>query len=193
MFSSSFSDLVALSILFDLIPMGKNLLHYLAQPYSGIEGLAEKALIKLKDRAVYDNLGGAPLDTAVYKSRFNLMHENNRAYYLACLDNPSVSNLIEFSSIRATWAILKSVKDYLHHYPSLAKRYTGLVPLGKNVVVFFNKFYKTDIPHSSPNYAHHVEIQKQTNILAKKFNVSSMVVNDLMYIEGGKILQNTNK
>ena len=152
--------------------------------------MANKAYTALLNRTPLNkiHIGFNTLDNNIFISRFKITGENNEFYYMACKNNPSVYDLENISFIKANWSILYALKQLLHHNPDMALKYRGLVPLGAPVIKFFNTATSSEIPDQNPSLAAHIGVQKMTNSLAKKLNVSSMTVNDLMYLEGEQLI-----
>lgn len=166
-----------------------NLLHYLARPRCNMEGVAEKALQAFKRRIPFTecSLGFAPQDSKIYKKRFQLLNHNNRAFQIAIKENPTIEELEEFSLIEPGWSILFPLKAFLHDHPKMAVKYRGLVPFGKTVMAFFNALEIGEPVKGTPSFGDHIALQELTNKLADLHGCSTILINNLMYLEGMKM------
>jgi hypothetical protein len=177
---------------------GTNLVHYLAQPPIAHQNFnfheSKRVLIERQHQDHLDLFNMAPADVQVFKSRAELMSGNNEAYRIAVMEDPSVEYLIDFSYMKATWAILYALKHYLMHHTEKAKKYTGFLPYGSAVIAFVNSLDSFSCTtgrkiKSNPDYSDHVFLQNITNRAAQLSGKTSIQINNEMYLEGKKLLK----
>lgn len=189
MYRKSIQDITKLVTSF-LGNYGDNLLHYLSLPRIAVNGVAEKCMKAFQSRTPFEDcsIGFAGPDSKIFKKRFRLLNHNNRAFFLASKKNPSIPEIEEFSLIEPCWAILFSVKKYLHDHSELAVAYRGLLPFGKPVTAFYNSLNYFELIKGSPTFSDHINLQTISNKLADLYGCSSVIINDEMYLEGNRIL-----
>lgn len=127
----------------------------------------------------------SPNDSGIFNHRFKLVIDNNRAYSLLQKPDASVSEIEELSEEDPCWSTLFPIKGYLGHHIEKARRYRGMVPFGQYVIKVYNEI--TDgYPEvkSPPTYRDHERLREITNLIADRYHIPSIAVNDLMYNEG---------
>jgi len=204
----SILDVASLNRAFMKIPVGSSLLHYMSQPKTS-QGEEKDRIFSLKFLAclyhrifegVCDflkntfgspDLNYTPQDAGIVKKRLRVMANNNRAYELACLDHPTVRDLEEFASIEDCigWACLFPVKMYLHHHPYVAAQYRGILPFGAGVMEALKKIDFEHAPKGRPTYAEHIRLRDLTNKIASSRGITTIAVNDDLYLIGMKLRQ----
>jgi hypothetical protein len=189
------SALMALHATFDnLYGIGKNILHYMAMPRIFHNGFnfeeAKRVLFERQHPDKLDAINMVPQDVSIFKKRAQILSDNNKAYRIATLDNPSVQDLIDFSYLAQGWSVLFPLKHYIMHHMDKAMAYNGLLPYGSAVIAFVNSIESTPKAISSnPTYAEHVYLRDITNREAQAFNMPSVEINNVMYLGGLKLLK----
>lgn len=202
----------SLDLAFQQIPVGSNLLHYLSQPKNSLGSkekdriFSERFSACLEARVSYEDasdflqkkfgspdLGYVPQDAGVLKKRFSVMGHNNRAYEIALMGNPVVPILEEFASLDPCFSLLYAVKMFLHHYPYKARDYRGMLPFGSNVIMAVNAIdgFEPKVEESKPSFQDHVRLMVLTNRLADKYGMTTLAINDLLYLEGRALSKHT--
>lgn len=170
---------------------GNNLIHYLAQPKIAHPNFkfheSKRVLIERQHPDHLDIFKMVPADVPVFKSRAELMSSNNEAYRIAVMEDPPVEYLIDFSYMKATWAILYALKHYLMHHTEKAKKYTGFLPYGSAVIAFVNSLDSGRKIKANPDYSDHVFLQNISNRAAQLSGKTSIQINNEMYLEGKKL------
>jgi hypothetical protein len=200
--SVSLIDVASLNEAFRKIPVGSNLLHYLAQPKTSMSAdkdrlFAEKFYVCLYERVakvtdfLQERYGSGelcyvPQDAGVVHKKIMVITNNNRAYELAVKIDPTVQDLEEFAKLDPCWSLLFPVKAYLHHHFSVAKDYRGMLPFGGGVIEAVNKIWNRTMK-GSPSFQDHVRLMAMTNEIADKHGMTTIAVNDLLYLEGMQI------
>lgn len=115
--------------------------------------------------------------------RIKLIAENNRAFELAMIRNPSVEDVEAFSCLRPCYSILKPVKDFLADHPDIAKGYRGMQPFGQPVEAFLVRLSSlgVSVPVKGSTFSDHVRLRDITNYLADMTGMTTVAVNTLMY------------
>jgi hypothetical protein len=109
--------------------------------------------------------------------------------------NPTLEEIIELSFKCTGWSTLFAIKHALiHHVDDWIKggRYTGFLPYGSAVITFINSLESRhgNTIKQTPNYADHVYLQQLSNTMSALMGISSIELNNYMYLEGMKILAN---
>jgi len=178
----------------NLYGIGNNLLHYLAMPRIFHNGFnfeeARRVLFERQHPDKLDAINMAPADVSIFKKRAEILADNNKAYRLATLDNPSVQDLIDFSYLSQGWSVLFPLKHYIMHHMDKAMAYNGFLPYGSAVIAFVNSLESRpkDIS-TNPTYAEHVYLRDISNREALTFNMPSVEINNVMYLRGLKLLK----
>jgi hypothetical protein len=196
MFTFKFSDLASLHQAFNKTRIHNTLIEYFAEPKTPHNNFNyDLALQGLQTRQPLDTtiINMAPQDVNIFKKRFAFLSNNNEAYRIAMTANPTIKDLINFSYLSAGWSTLFPIKVALVHHRTdwHMKDYTGLLPFGAAVITFYNSLglYKTI--SKSPDFADHVNLQNLSNELAPALGITSMDLNNYMYLEGMEILKQT--
>ena len=200
--SVSLIDVASLYEAFHKIPVGSNLLHYLSQPKTPMSPdkdrvFAEKYYACLHERVVcitpflLEHYGDGdlcyiPQDAGVVKKKIMVMANNNRAYELAVKRDPTLQDLEEFARLDPCWSMLFPLKAYLHQHFGVAKDYRGMLPFGGGVIEAVNSIWGRTMK-GSPSLQDHVRLMEMTNEIADKHGMTTIAVNDLLYLEGMKI------
>lgn len=192
----SLKALIELHESFDLpYGIGPNLIHYLARPRILFNSFnfeeAKRVLIERQHPDKLDIINMAPQDVSIFKNRAALLSSNNEAYRIATSDNPSIEDLVAFSYMSPGWAVLFSLKHYLIHHREKAKDFNGFLPYGSAVIAYINNL---DLQRSkpitpTPSFADHVFLQKISNQEAQALGISSVEINNIMYIQGTKLIK----
>jgi hypothetical protein len=173
--------------------IGNNLIHYFAHPRipqpTFIFANAINSFVKRQHAESLDQMRMAPQDVSIFKKRAGLLATNNAAYYIASKEYPAVQELYDFSLIQPCWSILFPLKHYLLHHPETARNYRGLLPFGSEVVKYINKMIKNKPKPvlASPDVADHVFLQQITNSMSDFTGMTTVTINNVMYLEGRKI------
>ena len=188
------SALMALHAAFDnLYGIGNNLLHYMAMPRIFNKGFkfeeAKRVLFERQHPDKLEVIGMAPQDVSVFKKRASLLANDNEAYRIAVMANPSIPELIKFSYMMPCWSILYPLKHYIMHHMELARDYNGFLPYGSAVIAFVNALNSKPgaVSTTSPSYADHVYLQEISNRESIGLNIPSVEINNMMYLQGIKI------
>jgi hypothetical protein len=172
---------------------GNNLIYYLAQPriiHNGFNFFEAKRVLTERQHPDHlDIFKMAPNDVTIFKIRSELMASNNDAYRIAISEDPSVEDLIAFSYMKARWAILYPLKHYLMHHLEKAKKYTGLLPFGAPIINFVNTLSNKPKIIKSPDFSDHVFLQNISNKAAQLRGMTSIEINNEIYLEGKKIME----
>lgn len=200
----SIIEIASLYEAFRKIPVGSNLLHYLSQPKTSKSPdedrlFAEKFYACLYERVAdvssylllkygSGDLSYVPQDAGVVKKKLSVMCNNNRAYELAVKTWPTRFDLEEFSRLDPCWSLLFSVKLYLHHHEHHAMEYRGMLPFGGGVIESINRIWGRNAK-ARPTHQDHVRLMNMTNELADKLGMTTIAVNDMLYLEGMKLRQ----
>ena len=162
----------------------------------------EEALNLMLYRTAYDDLPDLGINaqsTTVFKKKFDLLAKNNKAYYLATKVNPTAKDLSIFSKIRPCWSTLFPIKCYLCDHPKEARKYRGMQPFGKFVIRFFNAVIDHFDPDemeegpeyalvgSQPTFSDHCRLREMTNRCADLTGMSTVAVNNYMYMIGQEL------
>jgi len=186
---------------FRKIPVGPNLLHYLSQPKTSqspekdhifsekfYECLVERVsdvTSFLTERYGDGMLAYAPQDAGVVKKKIAVMRNNNRAYELAVSPGLSVSSLEEYARLDPCWSLLFPLKVYLHHHVGAAKGYRGMLPFGGGVIEAINQIWGDEYQiEGRPTVQDHIRLMVMTNDNADKRGMTTIAVNDELYLEG---------
>jgi len=128
----------------------------------------------------------------IFTKRIKLLTSNNKAYELAVKINPSAKDLEEFSKIDPCFATLFPVKAYIHDHPEIAADYRGMLPFGREVILYFNSIVSSDmIVKGSPSFKDHVNLREITNRKAALMGMPSITINNVMY-HFGRIIRKHN-
>jgi len=178
--------------------IGDNLIHYFAHPRIPLPtfdfAAAVDAFTKRQHPDDMNQLKMAPQDVSIFRKRAGLLATDNRAYYIATHRDPTTLQLEEFSLIQPCWSTLFPLKHFLMHHPKQAKEYKGLLPYGSEVVKYVNVKIKTK-PHNiptSPDYSDHVFLQHITNEMSEFTGISTVEINNMMYLQGRHIDDKVN-
>jgi hypothetical protein len=180
-------------LLFPQHPTHNRVLEYFAEPRINHSSYKKQecieGLIGRKDWDHSPQFGFAPPDFQVFKKRFELLSHNNRAYSIVSKYYPTVQELEELSTIEPCWSILFPIKIFLLHHPELARAYRGMLPYGKEVIAFYNNcpYDAPEIMGKTPTYAEHEYLRTMTNLLADHTGWSTVMLNNMMYLEGQKL------
>lgn len=202
--SVSLIDVASLNEAFRKIPVGSNLLHYLAQPKTSMSADKDRVFVErlyaclservskldveafLTSRYGDKELCYIPQDAGVVHKKIHSMSNNNKIFEIAVKLDPTVKDLEEFSRLDPCWSLLYPVKMYLHHHFHIAKDYRGMMPFGGGVIEAVNKIWNR-IMKGSPSFQDHVRLMAMTNEIADKHGMTTIAVNDLLYLEGMKL------
>jgi hypothetical protein len=170
------------------------------QTFPGNLTFAEQLYVGMTNRLNFDDAVKAynfkfhPRETTVFKTRFDTLSSNNKAFRIATSTSISVADCEDFSYIKPGWALLFPLKMSLIAHPQLARNYFGFLPFGSEVIAWFNfvmadqKFSRNYQVGTQPTLADHVLLQDYSKTLAIHHGMTTVAVNHYMYMEGKKLL-----
>lgn len=179
-------------LLFLDTPASNRVIDYCVEPRINHSSLRKDlCLHDLENQVPWDSSSQfhfAPADFQIYHKRYEL-NQNPRVHALWMKRNPNQFDLDEVSYLTHGWAGLFPLKLYLLHHPDLAKLYRGLLPFGREVIAFYKKCNANLNPLSgvTPNYQDHLKLQIFTNLMATHLGITSVMINNFMYLEGRRL------
>lgn len=152
------------------------------------------ALLGRKSLDDVPNANFAPNDARIFEKRFRLMANSDRFFIIASKINPTATELEELAVIGYGWSVLFAVKLYLVDHPDIARAYKGLMPYGAPIKAFVNslKSRPKEIT-GSPDLRDHVYLQRISNQMAGVLGVTSVVINNYMYLQGERLISRAAK
>lgn len=170
------------------IPAGTSIGHYLSTTFINSPNRDNSVILRILKTRSYGNhnLPMANLsqrEIGYLKCRNNFLIQNQHAYNLAWIENPTVQQLEDFSRMDQRWSILIAIKTFLIHNPEMAKKYRGFLPYGGPVAAFMSKALERNID-PSPSLAEHIELMNITNAVAEFLKITTVEVNTMFYLEG---------
>jgi hypothetical protein len=166
--------------------IGNNLMFYMA--WSSCPTFCAEACYEAMFNRTYPDgdpiqyFNANPWESKTFTKRFKLLESNNKAYEIATRLNPSAAALEEFSNIEPNFSVLFPIKRYISDHPEIASAYKGMLPFGKEVLMYYNHIVRTEWQiKNSPTFKDHVRLRDVSNRKALLMGIPSITINNLMY------------
>lgn len=163
------------------------ILHYYCRPRIPISNFnTEQCYKDMLNRTPSDRLsilGFAPIDTGVFKLRYDFVANDNVAYEILIKENPPIEDIERLSYLKAAWSALFPLKLFLMDHPKLAKVYRGLLPMGTQITAYFQENFGKKLVE---DFKDHIYVRNFTNYYSDLLGIPTIILNNMMWLEGKK-------
>lgn len=187
-FTVTLEDMFRLGLSFTHYGKHPRLIDYLAQSDAPnfkyedcLDGLIRR--VPWKDSP---QVGFLPQEFRRFQAAFELISSSNRAYDLAMAEDPDCAAINEFIYLRVGFVTAYTGKKYVMNHPDMVKDYKGLLPYGGFVKLSFNALSSEQVK-GTPSVRDHVMLRDMSNFLADQHGITSMAVNNWMFLTGLKM------